>query len=169
LLKEPAVHDDRLPLLVAAYGNALAADDAFGPLVAEVVQAMALAGVEVVTLGMQPAGLLNHMAGRRAVCVVDAAWCAGLKPGTLIEGDFFAVDRPTLAHDAALSTHGLSVADELDLARRLEMCPRHVWLVAVVAASVEVGRAPSDNVTQQVPAAAERVAHWAARFSEPEN
>ena len=79
--------DACLPILVVAYGNDLAADDAFGPLVAEAVRAKAIEGVEVLNLGMKPAGLLDHLAGRRAVCVVDAARCDGLPPGTLIETD----------------------------------------------------------------------------------
>ena len=77
------------PILIAAYGNVMAADDAFGPLVAEAVRAKAIEGVEVVNLGMRPAGLLDHLPGHRAVCVVDAARCDGLPPGTLIETDFF--------------------------------------------------------------------------------
>jgi hydrogenase maturation protease len=157
---------DPLPILVAAYGNDMAADDALGPLVAEAVRAMALAGVEVVSLGMKPASLLDHLVGRRAVCVVDAARCDGMLVGTLIDADFFAADRPPLVHDASLSTHGLSVADELALARRLGLCPKVVRLVAVVAGSVEVGRPAGDEVVRQVPAAARRIADWARKLLE---
>ena len=105
--------DDCLPILVAAYGNEMAGDDSFGPRVAEAVRAMALAGVEVMNLGMKPASLLDHLAGRRAVCIVDAACCDGLPEGTLIDVDFLDADRPRLLHDSTLSTHGLSLADEL--------------------------------------------------------
>jgi hydrogenase maturation protease len=152
-----------LPILVAAYGNDMAADDAFGPLVAEALRAKALPGVEVKSLGMKPASLLADLAGRSAVCVVDAASCDGLPAGTLIEADFFDPDRPRLVHDVALSSHGLSVADELELARRLGLCPKNVRLVAAVAGSVEVGRPASDAVAGQVPAAVSRIAAWAAR------
>jgi hydrogenase maturation protease len=155
-----------LPILVAAYGNDMAADDSFGPLVAVAVRAMALSGVEVVSLGMKPASLLVHLANRRAVCLVDAARCDGVPVGTLIDADFFAVDRPPLVHDVALSTHGLSVADELALAQRLGLCPKSVWLVAAVAGSVEVGRSAADEVLRQVPAAASRIAHWAKKLLE---
>ena len=113
------------PILVAAYGNDMAGDDAFGPLAAEAVRAMRLPGVEVVSLGMRPASLLDHLAGCRAACVVDAARCEGLPAGTLIEvdfgpgtGSFFGpsglknvpvpLPTPLLVHDAALSTHGLA-------------------------------------------------------------
>ena len=101
---------------------------------------------------MKPAALLDHLAGRRAVCVVDAARCDGVPAGTLIDMDFFDAERPPLVHNDSLSTHGLSVADELELARRLGICPQDVWLVAAVAGSVEVGRSASDGVLRQVPA-----------------
>jgi len=160
------VPNDCPPLLVAAYGNEMAGDDAFGPLVAEAVRTMAMTGIEVVNLGMQPAALLNHLADRRAVCVVDAAFCEDMPDGTLIEADFFDADRPPLVHDATLSTHGLSVADELELAQRLGICPSHVRLVAVVAGSVEVGRPVGASVLQRVSVAAHRIAAWASRLLE---
>ena len=153
------------PILVAAFGNDMAADDAFGPLVAEALRAMAPAGVEVVNLGMRPAALLDHLAGRAALCVVDAARGAGLAEGTLLDVDFFAADRPPLVHDAALSTHGLSVADELALAQQLGLCPAEVRLIAAIVGSVEVGRPIGAAVRGQVSAAARRVADWAARLA----
>jgi hydrogenase maturation protease len=122
-----------LPILVAAFGNEMAADDAFGPRVAEAVRIMAIPGVEVVTLGMKPAGLLDQLADRRALCVVDAARCDGEPVGTLLDLDFFDANRPALVHDGALSTHGLSVAQEIELAQRLGLCPEEVRLVAVAA------------------------------------
>jgi Ni,Fe-hydrogenase maturation factor len=198
-----AVSDECLPILVAAYGNDLAADDAFGPLVAEAVRARSLAGVAVANLGMKPASLLDHLPGRRAVCVVDAARCDGLPAGTLIEADGLPFSRRAcppcgrtaaaqggqarrlnskccighvktdnelsslrLVHDAALSTHGLALADELGLAERLGICPKEVWLVAVIADSVEVGRPVGDAVLRQVPVAASRIADWASRLLE---
>jgi Ni,Fe-hydrogenase maturation factor len=87
-----------------------------------------------------------------------------LPGGTLIDADFFDANRPRLVHDAALSTHGLSLADELELARRLGIGPSDVWLVAVVAGSVAVGCPVSAEVLRQVPAAASRIASWASRL-----
>jgi hydrogenase maturation protease len=149
------------PILIAAYGNDMAGDDSFGPLTAEIVRAMAIPGVEVVTLGMKPASLLDYLADRRAVCLLDAARCEDMPVGTLIEVDFFDANRPKLVHDVSLSTHGLSVADELELARRLGICPKEVRLVAVVAGSMEIGHPAGDVVLRQVPAAAGRIADWA--------
>lgn len=164
--KEHVVSDHTLPILVAAYGNELAADDSFGPLVAEAVRGRALAGVEVVTLGMRPMSLLDYLAGRSAVCVVDAASCEDAPPGTLLDMDFLDANRPRLVYDHALSSHGLSVADELELARQLGTCPKDVWLVAAVANSVEVGRPICEEVLSLVPTAAARIADWAGRILE---
>jgi hydrogenase maturation protease len=144
----------------------MVADDSFGPLVAEAVRGMAPHGVEVVNLGMKPAALLNLMVGRSAVCVVDAALCEGLPVGTLIDADFFDPDRPLLVHGGSLSTHGLSVPDELELARRLGLCPKDVRLMAAVAGSVEIGCCAGDGVRRQVPAAASRIADWARKMLE---
>jgi Ni,Fe-hydrogenase maturation factor len=182
--ESPTLNDRCPPILVAAYGNELAADDAFGPLVAEALRTIASDGVEVVDLGMKPASLLDHLSGRRAVCVVDAARCEDVPAGTLIEAEFADVSllpcsgrdcppcsaadtagkpaRYTLVHDAAMSSHGLAIADELGLARKLGICPREVRLVAAVALSVEIGRPISAMVRQQVPLAASRIAEWAA-------
>jgi hydrogenase maturation protease len=159
-VERKAVSDAPIPVLIAAYGNELAGDDSFGLLAAEAVRAMAISGAEVVSLGMKPASLLNHLAGRIAVCVVDAARCDGMPVGTLIDMDFFDADLPSLVHDGSLSTHGLSVADELELARQLDLCPQIVRLVAVAAGSVEVGRSACDEVLRQVPVAGERIADW---------
>jgi hydrogenase maturation protease len=155
---------DCLPILVGAYGNDMAADDAFGPLVVAALAAAPPADVEIVNLGMKPLALLDHLAGRRAVCVIDAAHCADMPVGTLIDADFSAANRLRLVHDTVLSTHGLSVADELALAARLGMYQGAVNLLAAVVASVEVGRPPDERVLRQVPVAAGRIAAWARRI-----
>jgi hydrogenase maturation protease len=160
------VASGELPILIAAYGNELAGDDSFGPRVAAAVQAMELPGVETVNLGMAPMSLVDHLAGRRAVCLVDAARCEGVPMGTLFDLDFFDADRPPLLHDRSLSTHGLSVADELQLARRLGICPDMVRLLAAAAGLVEIGQPASEELLRQVPVAANRIARWASTLLE---
>jgi Ni,Fe-hydrogenase maturation factor len=187
----------------------MAADDAFGPLVAEALRAKAPANVEIVSLGMKPAGLLDILANRRALCVVDAAHGDGLPPGMLLEIDdpFSLWENNTnsplslwervrvradseqdntcstsaltpspspkergelrLVHDCVLSTHGLSVADEIRLAKQLDLCPSEVRLVAVVAESVEVGRPISEAVSRQISVAAAQIIRWAEHIPMP--
>jgi hydrogenase maturation protease len=128
-------------ILVAACGNTLAGDDAFGPLVARQLALQSLPGVEVVDLGMRPAGLIDHLADRHAVILVDAALCEGRPAGELLELDFFAPDRPALCADRIASTHAFSVAGQLELAQALGMLPPVVRLVALTAESTHIGTA----------------------------
>jgi hypothetical protein len=87
-----------------------------------------------------------------------------LPAGTLIEGDFFDPARPRLAHDRVLSSHGLSIADQLELAARLDLLPENVHLVAVGLGSAQRGRPPGTAVVRQVPAAASRIVRWSERL-----
>ena len=130
------------PILIAACGNMLAGDDAFGPLVARELMRHKLEGVEVVDLGMRPAGLLDHLPGRRAVIIVDAAVSPGTTPGVLIEMDFFApppAHRPALCADRATSTHALSIAGQLELAQALGLLPDTVRLLALIVEKIDIG------------------------------
>jgi Ni,Fe-hydrogenase maturation factor len=111
------------------------------------------------TVGSEPVPLFQQAV--RAGCgqqVSSSAPVLALSPSGARKGEYLAVH---LIHDSTLSTHGLSVADEIKLAERLGTCPKHVWLVAVVADSVEVGRPVGEVVLRQVPAAAARIADWA--------
>ena len=153
---------DALPLLVAACGNTLIGDDAFGPLVAARLHGMALSGVEIVDLGMQPAGLVCRLSGRSAVLIVDAAAPnEDFPPGQLIELDFFDPRRPRLIHDSRLSSHSLSIAHELELAGKLGMLPPRVRLIAAPAAAITLGAPMSDEVRTLIQPAAQRVAELA--------
>ncbi len=130
------------PILIAACGNTLAGDDAFGPLVAREFSrnpGILPAGVEVLDLGMRPAALLDHLPGRRAVMLVDAALCPGTPAGELLEMDFFAPNRPALCADRTTSTHALSIAGQLELAQALSLLPPTVRLLALVVEKPELG------------------------------
>lgn len=151
------------PVLVAACGNELAGDDAFGPLVAAALRRRGLSGMDVVTLGMRPGGLLDHLEGRPAVLLVDAALPGRVAPpGTLVHMDYFAAGRPELVHDRALSSHGLSLGHELALAGRLGMLPPRVWIVAATIARAGPGDPVSAAVRRLVPRAADVVERQAA-------
>jgi hydrogenase maturation protease len=153
------------PILVATCGNPLAGDDAFGSLVADALRRISPPHVDVVDLGMQPAGLLNHLEGREALIVVDAALAdAGFPAGNLIDVDFAAAERPRLVHDEPLSSHGLSLAHELELARQLKMLPKRVHLVAAAAGEMGIGAAPGAAVSALVEPAVRRILSLSDQF-----
>jgi len=147
------------PILAATCGNVDAGDDAFGPAVGRAVAAMGLAGVEVVDLDIRPTAVLDHLAGRQALVIVDALEMPG-QVGQLVDVDWFDPDRPVLIDDDTMSSHGLSLGNQLDLARQLGMLPKTVRLIGVGIGSAEIGGAMSEMVRQQVDRAAAKVAGY---------
>ena len=95
------------PILVAACGtprNPWMKGDALGPLVAARLRQRRaekrpelrewVDRVEIVDLGMRPAGLLDVLPGHQALAVVDALMGGGLTPGQVVEMDWFDPGRP---------------------------------------------------------------------------
>ena len=128
------------PILVATCGNATAGDDAFGPTVAEALRKSANASMTIVDLATKPAALLDCLPGPQLLIVVDAILDAYGPPGRLMDMDWFDPGRPTLLHDTVISSHGLSIADELDLAARLDMLPQRVHFIGCTIGSTEIGQ-----------------------------
>lgn len=162
-------------VLIVALGNPTAGDDEFGPLVAraldELLAQYPLPDVRVVNLAMNPFALLDHLPGPELLIIVDAAQSESAQAGQLVEIDWFSPDRPPLVRDAILSTHGLSIGDDIALAHRLNVLPREVRLVAVMVGSTRIGGSMRHEVRRQVLLAARRIQdylqHWLARH--PEN
>jgi hydrogenase maturation protease len=123
--------------------------------------------VDVIDLGMKPVGLLDHLADRAALIVIDAAQPLGDRPSAaLIDLPFGSPERPPLRHDATLSSHGLSLAHELALADKLDLLPSHVHLIAAEAHLTQLGQPLSPQVTQLVELAARRVVQLARAWVE---
>lgn len=147
-------------ILVATCGNIMAADDAFGPLVARELRHRAVTGIEVADLDIRPAALLDFLPGKDGLILVDAVHAPGLETGELIDIDWFSPDRPALINDDTMSTHGLSLAMQLDLARRLDLLPPRVRLIAVAIEPASVGQTASELLPQAVIAAADLASQY---------
>ena len=105
----------------------------------------------------QLAFVINHAQDK--LIIVDAAQATVDFPaGVLLDVDFFAATSLRLLHDVALSTHGLSIADELELARTLAMLPRRVRLVAATVEEVTLGRPLTPTTRRLIRTAVRRVA-----------
>lgn len=147
------------PTLIAACGNIQAGDDALGPLVAEKLQRLALSDVEVVNLDIRPAGLVDHlMTPRDTLIIVDAVTMAGAEVGSVVDVDWRSCDRPRLMHDDVLSSHGLSIAHQIDLAEKLGMLPLRVRLIGAVIAGARVGQPAGDSIVRTIDAVVDRIA-----------
>jgi hydrogenase maturation protease len=146
------------PLLIVGCGNLLAGDDAFGPRVVEALQARQLPGAEIVDLGMRPFGLAERLEDCKELVIVDAAEASeDFPPGRLIVVDYFAERRPALRQDVALSTHGLSIAAELELARQLGTLPPRVSIVAATVEQATPGQPMTAETRRLVRSAVETV------------
>jgi len=153
------------PMLIAACGNVYAGDDAFGPLAARRLRSRALANVEVAELDLRPAGLIDFLlTPRRTLIVVDAVSAVGRTPGEIVDVDWRAPDRPALTRDDVLSTHGLSIANQIEFAENLGILPPRVRLIGAVIEAAIVGQLVMGVVVSAVDDVVERI----VRFVEDE-
>ncbi|HUO09299.1 MAG TPA: hydrogenase maturation protease [Phycisphaerae bacterium] len=149
------------PVLVAGCGNLMAGDDGFGPLVVREVAVRAPRGVEVVDLGLQPAGLLDHLPGRAGVVVVDAVLAGEGVVYELLDVDCVQTEGDALMLERAGSSHAMGLAWQLSLARALGILPPFVRLIALSIPRAELGVDISEQAAGRVAGAVELVLKWA--------
>ena len=153
-------------VLVATCGNPMAGDDAFGPLVGARLREMAPLGINVVDLDIKPVALLDHLPGPRVLILVDAARVPDEMGHGLLQWDLRHDPLPQLAHDDALSSHGMGLADQLELARQIGVLPREVHLVAAPIEDVSLGAHQGSRLQEYVRRAADLVVETACQARE---
>lgn len=136
------------PILVAACGRAFCGDDAFGPMALQRLRRRQPQNIDFVELGDDPTALLDQLPGRSTLIVIDAAVAPESPPGQILICDWDAPDRPPLLHESAISSHGIPVGDQVELARRLGLLPAQVLLAAVTIASADAGHKPCPQVLE---------------------
>lgn len=133
------------PAVLIGVGNPYRRDDGIGPALAAAIDALDLPGVTVLTSDGEPSRLLDAWAGASLAVVVDAARPGSGKPGQIRR---FADDCPARASGSA-STHGLGIAEAIELGRALDQLPDRLMVFAVAAKDVGYG----DQLSQPVQAA----------------
>jgi hydrogenase maturation protease len=163
-LANPALEEGRRPVLLLGLGNPLFGDDGVGPAVVEGLLEQDLPPeVEVLDGGTAGLGLLDTIAGRRLVVVVDAAEM-GRPAGTVAR---LTPDQATLLGDQApLSPHQLGLAEVLALAERLEMAPTRVVIWAVQPAFLGWKYGLSPEVEASLPGLVVAVLQEVGRIAE---
>lgn len=132
--------------LVVGVGNPERGDDGVGPEVAALVARLNLPDVDVVVYD-EPLALLEHLGTHDDVVVVDATAPAGT-PGTV---RVVHVGPAPLRRDVpGLGSHGLGIADAVELARALGRLPRRLTLVGVEAEDFTTGAPFSASVLQRL-------------------
>lgn len=148
--------DNNKTTLVLGVGNTLLSDEGAG---VHVITHLAdhfpqQAGVTYLDGGTLSFTLAGEIAAHRQLIVVDAARFKA-EPGTVrtLQGAamdaYFSGDRE--------SVHEVSILDLLDIARLSETFPERRALVGIQPASIDWGDAPTPEVSQAIPKAAQAV------------
>lgn len=139
------------PIVVIGVGNPLCGDDGAG--IAVVRRLRAQAGVRVLEQSGEATALLEALREAAAMLIVDAA--SGGRPGNFRRLD--AAAQPLPQRLFGCSTHGLGVAEGIELARALGALPAVCVVYALEGSQFGTGAAMSPAVQAAVPAVAARV------------
>jgi hydrogenase maturation protease len=141
---------------VVGVGNPYRGDDAVGPLVVDAVRARLGAAsnrLDTIVIIGDLLDLVLAFNSEQDVVVVDAMVGEG-EPGTIRETD--ALDDLPLP-EPAVSSHGIGIAEAVELARILERLPRSLLVIAVQAKTFGHFEPPSPEVSAAVPVVADRI------------
>jgi len=137
---------------VIGVGNAIRGDDAVGLAVIDELRRRN-APLDLVTSDGDPGQLLELLDGVDVVVIVDAV-VSDARPGALHVRDLTAGSVPFCS---ATSSHGVGLAQAIELARLFRQLPKETWLVGVEGASFEPGAVMTPEVTAAVGPAADTI------------
>lgn len=140
--------------VVIGIGNSGRGDDAVGRYVVRSLSGTMPAHVDLIGLDGDAGSLLANLDGVDVAYLVDAC-VSGSPPGSVQRFD--ATTTPLPHDDFAMSTHGLGLAEAIELARALGQLPASCVVYAVEAASFEAGAPLSPPVAAAVHAVAEQL------------
>lgn len=136
----------RRRLRIIGLGNALRGDDAVGLLVARRVREL-LPGADILELSGEPAELLDALGdGVERVVLVDAV-TSGALPGTVHRLD---ASEAALVVDANTTTHGLGLAETIELGRALGRLPARLLVYGIEGQDYALGAPLSPQVAGAV-------------------
>ncbi len=134
-------------VLILGIGNLLLSDEGVGIHAVRCLAERALPpGVEVLDGGTSGADLVDHLAGRAKVVVIDAASGNG-PPGTI----YRCKASELIAQEGSLSLHEFGLADSLHMAEQLGCAPQSVIVLGVQPATLEPGMELSPEIAAVLP------------------
>jgi hydrogenase maturation protease len=146
--------------VVIGIGNPDRRDDAAGRLVARRLRDRLDDSTEVLEHDGEMTSLLSILENVTHAVLIDAC-VSGAPAGTI---HLFDAAAGPLPHDTFdMSSHGLGLAEAIELARALGQLPQQTIVYAIEAATVEPGDIISPAILKAVEEAAERITRdWAA-------
>jgi hydrogenase maturation protease len=150
-------------VLVLGLGNDILTDDAVGLRVVEIVRERLASepDIEVKTTTEMGLTLLDEIADRESVVLVDSAQTEEASPGKIHE-----IDSLDLSRVLTTAPHFLGIGETLALGKMLGLAmPRNVRIIAIeVADPYTLGTAMTPEVEAAVAPAARRVTEQARQF-----
>jgi hydrogenase maturation protease len=139
---------------IVCVGNRLRGDDAAGLEVARLVRGTLPGGVAVTEHEGEPTALIDAWDGADALWIVDAV-SSGAEPGTVHRLD--AGRQPLPPDPFRGSTHHVSLAETVELARVLGRLPAHTVVYGIEGASFGIGEPLTPAVEAATVAVADAV------------
>jgi hydrogenase maturation protease len=150
-MRHPLFAFDPAPVTIIGIGSPFG-DDRVGWSVADALaERLSASEARVLKLDRPGTALLDEVAGRHRAVLVDAA-ATGAAAGTL-----HCIALEDLPATSAGSSHGLGLADALQLGRSLGVLPAHLCLY-LVSIDPDNARLPGADLTPAVAAAVEPLA-----------
>lgn len=148
------MNNQRPKTLILGVGNILLSDEGIGVRVIEYLQRQNIPeGVELVDGGTAGADLIDVLAERERVVVVDAIQ-SNEPAGTILR---LTPDDLKLQEDTPLSLHDLDIPQTLEMTKMLGCAPAKVICFGVVPECIKPGMGLSATVSPLVPRIAELV------------
>ncbi|MCF7824080.1 MAG: hydrogenase maturation protease [Candidatus Marinimicrobia bacterium] len=132
-------------LTIIGIGNRLRGDDALGPVLIDKLREVDWPEVELVDIGSDAIGLLEHLEDRHKVWIVDVCQM-GRTPGSIVKFD--PEDADMVLDQDPLSLHGLGLAETIRMARSLQMVPEEFKIIGVEPDSIQFNTQLSQAVQQ---------------------
>lgn len=136
------------PVLIITIGHADRGDDGIGPTAARLLQTRLAGRARIEEQSGEPAALIESWQGSGLVIVIDAV-CAGASPGTIHRLEVGRQGPPL--DSKPCSSHGLGLAEAIELARALGQLPPRLIVLGIEPKSFEPGRPLSKEVNRSLP------------------
>ena len=143
-------------MLILGCGNRQRGDDAAGILAAEHLRAL---GIPAEICSGEVSDLIEAWTGSDDVIVIDAV-VSGAPSGTVHVWDWQRL--PAFATSGG-STHGLGIAEAIELARALNRMPSRLLVYGIEGKNFEIGSEVSPEVERAVEEVVQRIAREARR------
>ena len=140
--------------LVIGVGNAYRRDDAVGLIVAQHLKQQSVSGLSVLEESGSGAALIGLWADVDSVILIDAVQ-SGAEPGTIHRLD--ARTQSLSSRIFRCSTHGLGIAEAVELARTLNQLPEQCVIYGIEGRNFTIGVGLSPEVERAAEQVAARV------------